>query len=211
MSCQGVGSSSSATNIASCPQPTAARASGGEASRELLPGPFAELGNNSDIGAKIAALIVNASREQKESARSAREHAEVAQRAADDKELEAMHDEATWKCAAGVIEGGATAVSGGIGVVTASAGGVAEKTWKGITTGIEGSGKGSGAVAGLVANRSAEDVKKWEQTSGREKRAVDDARDLDKDAKEMLNRALSYYKEYLTAKNDAQRATLLKA
>ena len=50
-----------------------------------------------------------------------------------------------------------------------------------------------------------------EQLAGRHKRAVDDARDQVRDAKDLVDRTLSFYKEYTTAKADAQRAAFIKA
>ena len=43
------------------------------------------------------------------------------------------------------------------------------------------------------------------------KRAQDDARDLEKDAKDLMNRVMSFYKEYVTSKEDATKAALHRA
>lgn len=181
-----------------------------DANEALLPGPFEALSGTNDIGAQLTTLIVKASREQKESARACRRSSEEAQRAADEKELQEMRDSADSKLAAGIVEGVATAAGGAIQIGTAS-------TEKGRAVGAGAAGvcQGAGKAGALWASSDAarHDVaaKGAGQEADRAKRSVEDARDLEKDAKALLDRALDYYKEYLSAKADTQRATLLRA
>jgi hypothetical protein len=172
------------------------------AAHDLLPGPLNELASSSDVGAQLAGLIVKSAYDQQEGARETRKMSECAQRDAEDRQLQAMRDEADSTLMSGLMEGGTQIAGGAMNLGGASAGASAA---------VEGMGKVDSAFAKHDANMSKEAATAQEQIAAREKRAVDDARDTDKDAKEMLNRALGYYKEYLTAKADTQRATLLKA
>ncbi len=209
MSCQGVGGTS---RVGTCDANGHEQGSRIAPSGELLPGPFAELASTQDIGAQIAALIVSVAREQKESARATRAVAERAQQAADENELACMKEQADAKLAAGMLEGGTKVVSGAIGIGSAGCSSkAAAAAWKGVAEGTAGAGKVLSTLKNHDADMAALAEKKWGQIAGREGRAVGDASDLEKDAKEMLDRALSYYKEYLTAKSDTQRATLLRA
>jgi hypothetical protein len=178
---------------------------------QLLPPPFASLAGSSDLGAQIAALLVCASREQKEAARQSRQAAEKAQCAAEERELDKMGEEADLKLASGIIQGTAQVAAGSMNAGSAWRGDETRQLWSGIAKSTEGDAKLKSAIVDHFAADSAQEAKAAAFEAGHAKTAVDDARDLDKDAKEMMSRALSYYKEYLTAKADTQRATLLKA
>jgi hypothetical protein len=204
MICGSVGGTSS---VGQCAVNEGSQRPGATHPEALLPQPFAELASNADIGAQIAALIVSVAREQKESARAARATAERAQATADKKELSAMEDQADAKLLAGLAEGGAKVAAGGIGIGSVGK----SKAWTGLAQVIEASGKVGSTFKNHDADMAGLEEKRWGQISTREGRAVGDASDLEKDAKEMLDRAISYYKEYLTAKSDTQRATLLRA
>lgn len=182
-----------------------------EAAPELLPSPLDQLSASSDIGAQIAGLLVCASREQKEAARQSRQAAEKAQCAAEERELEKMGDEADFKLASGIVQGTAQVAAGSTTAGSARANDTMNKVCAGVAKSVEGDAKIKSAIIDHFAADSAQAAKRAGFDAGHSKTAVDDARDLDKDAKEMMNRALGYYKEYLTAKADAQRATLLKA
>lgn len=210
MSCNAVSGTSRGTNV-DCAGSTPARQAEGAAPRTLLPDPFTELAHNGDVGAQIAALLVKTAQQQKEAARGAREAAEQAQRAADDEELSAMESQADCKLLAGVIEGAANIGGGAVGIGSAAGSPEARERGRGIASVAQGAGKIAGAVGAHHADMHGLDAKSAEQTSGRERRAAEDARDLGKDAADLLDRALGYYKEYMTAKSDVQRATLLRA
>jgi hypothetical protein len=181
--------------------------------RQLLPAPFATLAGSADVGAQITALLVCASREQRQEAREARQAAETAQLSAEKAELSKMQDEANLKLASGIVSGGAQVAAGAltIGSAASAAESSTARALGGWATGTEAVGKLGGTALDYGASGASSAAKAANQRAGHAKSAVEDARDLDKDAKEMLNRALGYYKEYLTAKADTQRATLLKA
>lgn len=204
MSCGAVNNSTAASSIANCNEGAPIQADSVGSREALLPLPFAELAGSGDLGAQIAALIVKAAREQKVAAHATRATAEKAQRAADDKELADMKEASDARFTAGLIAGGTQVASGALSMGGNSYGQAAGKM-------TEGAGKAVGSYYEKDAEMANVEAKKDQQASGRAKTAIDDARDMDKDAKEMLNRALSYYKEYLTAKSDTMRATLLRA
>lgn len=123
-----------------------------------------------------------------------------------------MGDEADLKLVSGILQGTAQVAAGSMTAGVAGTTSEAKKAmWSGMAKVVEGGGKLNSAVADHFAADAAQAAKRASFDAGHAKTAVDDARDLDKDAKEMMNRAIGYYKEYLTAKADTQRATLLKA
>lgn len=205
--------SSSTTGVAACNNDDDPNAPTEVQRRELLPAPFATLAGSADVGAQITALLVCASREQRQDAREARQAAENAQQSAEDAELSKMKDEANLKLASGVVQGTAQVAAGAL--TAGSAGSAAEsataRTYTSVAKATEGAGKIGSTVLDYGASGAASAGKAASQRAGHAKTAIEDARDLDKDAKELLNRALGYYKEYMTAKADTQRATLLKA
>jgi len=176
-----------------------------------LPGPLGELGNSADIGAQLASLVLTSAHQQKEVARESRRASEIAQREAENQELDAMRREAECKLTAGLFESGASVASGAMTVVGAGSEKVTETRLTGSAAIVKGLGTLDAALANHDAATAAEAGRAQSSVAAREKRAADDARDLGRDAKEQIDRALSYYKEYLTAKSDTQRATLLKA
>jgi hypothetical protein len=178
---------------------------------ELLPSPLDRLSASSDLGAQLAGLLVCASREQKEAARQSRQAAEKTQCAAEERELEKMGDEADFKLASGIVQGTAQVAAGSMTAGSVRSSDAAKQVFAGIGKSVEGDGKIKSAILDHFAADSAQGAKRAAFDAGHAKTAVDDARDLDKDAKEIMNRAIGYYKEYLTAKADTQRATLLKA
>lgn len=210
MNCGSVGGASRNQNDATDSRERCGTTSAHEA-RHLLPGPLNDLSSSSDVGAQLAGLIVKSAYDQKEGAREARQISERAQREAEDKQLAAMKEEATSNLIGGLMEAGTQIAGGAMAVAGAGCGDKAmETSLAGSAEMVKGMGKFDSVMAKHDADMAKQSATREEQTASREKRAVDDARDIDKDAKEMLNRALGYYKEYLTAKADTQRATLLK-
>jgi hypothetical protein len=189
----------------------AGQAEGAAPPEVLLPAPFEALATSNDIGAQLTALIVKTSHQQKAIARESRRSAEHAQRDAEDHQLDAMRDQADAKFAAGLLEGATKVGSGASGLGT-TGGSDACKAYGKASSSM---GDGMSEIAGALYKREADldgvDAKDAEQSADRAGRAAKDAREVETDAKEMLDRALGYYKEYLTAKSETQRATLLRA
>lgn len=210
MSCTPVGATSRTTNTA-CEAGDGSTNTQPPDTGDLLPGPMRELSSSNDVGAQLAGLILKSAYAQKEGAREAREMSERAQRSAEDQQLKDMKSEADSNLVAGLMESGTEIAGGAMNIGGAFSSEGTSKALGGSAEVVRGIGKVDSAFAKHDASMSKLSATAQEQTASREKRAVDDARDLDKEAKEMLNRALSYYKEYLTAKADTERAALLKA
>jgi len=187
---------------------TEAAASAQTEDANLLPEPMQALATSTDLGAQIAGLILLAGHEQRKSAKLSREAAEAAQKAAEERELKAMHEQATAKLAAGVV-GGVMEIQSAAALGSGVDGNrlVAEVKSKV----IDGFAKVDTALLNYVADGFGEDAKRAANGASHAKSAIDDARDQDKDARDTINKALDLYKEYLGAKADAQRAAFLKA
>jgi hypothetical protein len=173
-----------------------------------LPLPMQALATSGDIGAQVSALILEVGHDQKKAARVAREAAETAQRAAEEHELQAMHDQAAAKLASGVLAGTVEIASAAVGFTGINGDAQSAELKSKL---ISGFGKIETTVLDYGADRDGRMAKAAGNAASREKTAVDDARDAEKDAKQTIDKALDLYKEYQTAKADAQRAAFLKA
>lgn len=185
----------------------------------LLPEPStqATLGGG-DAGAQLALLVLESAREDKKLGRSMREMQERAQEAAEETQLRAMKEKADDTYCAGLFSGFGMVASGAVTAVGAGATGKATAANSAKLTAYDASAKladAGGKIGSTCYTASADDanqeVERQSQLAGRHKRAADDARDDVKEAKELVDRAVSFYKEYMTAKADATRAALVKA
>lgn len=202
----------------------------------LLPEPALSRRPCGDPGAELAMLVLEAAKEDKKIGRTIREHEELAQRASEDAQLDAMERKADASFTAGMIGGFTTAASAfaSFGAAAASCeastvdaknsnlarkGGptVAETArsvdlhWDGVTKSIEATGKIGSALAQRDADRADREVTKQAQIAGRHQRAGEEAREAVRDAKELVDRVIGFYKEYVAAKADAERAALMRA
>ena len=205
----------------------------------LLPDPMHSILASGDPGAELAMLVLATAKEDKKIGRSIRAAEERAQEAAEVKQLDRMREKADASFTAGLIGGLSTAGSGLVSVAGAGATANAsikdakaaneaiarlgenakapsmaasvESAWSGGAKVAEGLGKASAAYFQHEADDADIEATHQEQIAGRHKRAVDDARGQVDDAKELIDRAIGFYKEYVTAKSDAQRAAFLRA
>lgn len=79
------------------------------------------------------------------------------------------------------------------------------------STGLQGAGKITETAESFSAEHSGEAAKGDEMRADAAKRSAEAARDDIDDAKDVLKKAMDFYKEYTTAKNDAQKAAFLRA
>jgi len=200
----------------------------------LLPDPIHALLNSGDPGAEMAALVLQSAKEDKKIGRSIRDAEERAQQAAEAAQLAKMQEKADSAYMAGLASGFGTVASGLVSAVGASKVGEASKldadranaspniktpasatsvemVWGAYGKLTEGTGKLVATHFQGEADDADVEATHQEQLAGRHKRAVDDARDQVRDAKDLVDRTLSFYKEYTTAKADAQRAAFIKA
>jgi hypothetical protein len=184
----------------------------------LLPEPGAFDLPLGDPGAALALLIAESAHEDKDFARDLRESEEQSLRAAEDAQLEAMEQKASNAFWAGMIGGAATGVSGVSSIAAAGVGIHGGAHAREYQAGIEGFGKAveGGGKTGATAFQSQSDHENKaaaheEQIGGRHRRSIDDARDQAKSAKDLLDRAAGFYKEYVAAQTEARRAALFRA
>ncbi len=183
---------------------------------DMLPSPaMQELMAGGDAGAQIAAMMMMMSKQQRQSARETRRGAEKAEDAAQRHELDAMRSAADERLEGATKE----AILKGFGGACTMAAGAADAGGDKAGTGaLKGASEGSFGLAGYAraegdhaaAGRDVE-AKAEGNAASTAKREIDDARDAEKDAKDLMNRVMSFYKEYATAKEDASKAALHRA
>jgi hypothetical protein len=190
--------------------PTAAPAS-------LLPDPSSGALVGGDMGAEIAALAVKLGKSEQDlnaKAAEAQDQVEDAQEAA---QVQTMHDEAStlrdgaWESGMLQIGAGAcTAASGGI----AASGGTSD-FMKALPTMVKGVGEGLNGAATITGGLSKAAATDLEANATASKSIADAAgraggvdRDTQKNATQFVQAALDFYREYETAKAQAQAAAL---
>jgi hypothetical protein len=169
---------------------------------ELLPEPSSEALGGDDPGAALAKLVIDGATRDKRMMRALRAEAEAARRAAEKRQLEALRDKANAGFAAGVVSGGTMAASGALHVADSGDG-----TGK-ITEGL-------GSVGSACGRHAADSADAAATADGQEaahcKTASDDARDAARDASDLAGKAIAFYKEYVTAREETKRAALIRA
>jgi hypothetical protein len=170
----------------------------------LIPDPgghFWALSTGGDPGVEIAKLVLEAAHEDKKMSKEIRQLEERAQERAEDAQLKALEHEADAKLLSGVVSG-AGMVAGGA---------AAARGDEAMGKVLEGSGKLLSAFPEHDAGMTRVESTHQEQLAGRHKRASEDARDAANDASELVDRTIAFYKEYVTAKSDAQKAAICRA
>jgi hypothetical protein len=168
---------------------------------ELLPDPSSPALVGDDVGTQLAKIVLEAATRDRKMMRALRAEAESARCAAEKRQIEALRDKADAGFVAGVITGGTQVASGGMHAGGAGDGGK-------IT---EGNGSIASAAARHAADSADADATAEAHTADHFKAASEDARDAARDAGDLANKALAFYKEYVTAREDTKRAALLRA
>lgn len=183
---------------------------------DMMPSPaMQELMASGDAGAQIAAMMMMMSKTQRQSARETRRGAEKAEGAAQQNELEAMRNAADERLDGARNEAILKGFGGACTIASAGADANGDKAGTGA---LKGANEASFALAGYArASGDHEaagldvEAKAEANAASTAKREIDDARDAEKDAKDLMNRVMSFYKEYATAKEDASKAALHRA
>lgn len=183
---------------------------------EMLPHPgISELLSSSDTGSKIAAMMMMMSREQRDSARETRRMEERAETAAQCSELQAMRESADAKYDGAMAQAGLQIAGGAMSLCSSAADANnatgAKMTYDSLGTGTKAGSDFAKAYGEHKAAGHDIEAKAAANEASTAKRAQDDARDLEKDAKDLMNRVMSFYKEYVTSKEDATKAALHRA
>jgi hypothetical protein len=206
-----------ATAIIAAPAPSSGGATPAPVASDasLLPQPSEHTFIGGDIGAELAKLTIEMSREQRERAKSIRAAEERAQLAAENAQLSAMREKADNAFMAGMVSGYASFASGMANVAGGIQSGRGDAaSAKALGGGAEAMmGVGKVAEAGLrkAADLDATYATEEEQRAGRAKRRADDARDDVQDAEKLVDKALTFFKEYQSAQQDTQKAALFRA
>ncbi len=211
-----------------------------DAAPDILPG-VSQLACSGDPGAMLAALTMQSAHEQDETARAQRDEATKAEVTADNAEIQDMHDKADMQRAQGIVDGACDVADAGMemaqGAKTldatndriqaddpgttkaqaqslrrdAASSDAAATGWK---SGVEAmNGLKSilhGEFDAEITDKDA-DAKQQDISAQTFKQMADDAHDDEKDAKDLLNKALDFYKEYTDTKNQTTLAASHRA
>jgi len=183
-------------------------------SSPILPNPNTALALSGDPGAELAALMVEAGTQQRQTAQAARETQERTAEQEDDAEVSAMRQKANDIESAGWAEGLGMAFEGGMGIAGAAVGG-AGASQRPIGAGLNAGGKVGDAV-GLVAGGYAKadgatmdaDAAAHKAAADRARAAGDDLKDARKSGDDLVSAALDFYREYTGAKSSERAAAL---
>jgi hypothetical protein len=181
-----------------------------DAPSALLPTTTDELALTGDAGAMIAALLLKASHQARVSARETKKAAMEAQDAAEKSALDEKRAAAEQKLYGGLVAGGCTIASGGL-TIAGGCGAATDGIMNGAAKAAEGSGQSFSALAGFWAAKHENAASQAEHVAAQAKRHVESAADDEKDARDLMNKVLDFYKEYSQAKLDSQKAALLRA
>lgn len=154
-----------------------------------------------DLGATIAALIVKTAYAQKASQRDLRKVAEAAEKQADDHEIAALNSKADDMQNAGLYRGLGQIAGGAATAGSALGNGGGAK-------GIQALGETTQGAFSIVASNFDKDVvqddanaKVAGEAATQAKAAIQDTRDQTEDASKLLDKALEFYKEYTSTKD----------
>jgi len=191
---------------------------------DVMPG-IAPLVANGDPGAMLAALTTQNAHDQAEVARKQREQADDAQTNAEAAEVQDLHDKASLQRTQGIVDGALQIVGGalefGSGMEKASevtdtgAAKASDERWEtrlgaGATACKAGQSAVDGLFQGAITDKDA-DEKMHEASADTYKRIADDAQDDEKDAKDVMSKAIDFYKEYVEAKHQTTMAAIQRA
>jgi hypothetical protein len=153
-----------------------------------------------DMGAQVAALVVQSGLEENEIARTERQTEERVQDAAEQEQVELLRQKADDTEMASFVEGGTEIAAGCMG---------GQQTARGLAT--TGAGKIGGGVFKGLADRDEADAAAAEHAASHARRAVDDAIEAGKDARKLVGDAIDFYRGYENAAAQAQNAALRRA
>jgi hypothetical protein len=178
----------------------------------LIPDPLTALLCSGDPGAEIAALAVKTGETQQNTAQAARDADEQLEATEDGAEVDAMRKKADeirsagWADGVGMFAEGASAVAGAYAPTPQ-----ANAVWKGLGTGVHASlSVGSSYTKAAEADRDA-DSAAHKASADQARRAADDMHDAKKAGSDFVSAACDFYKEYTSAKDQANSAALHRA
>lgn len=198
--------STSAHAIPSSPDASPQAPIAGAPPAGVLPDPMVSLAASGDVAAMISALLLEAGKNSREVARQSRDAAIAAEDAAHARKIEHMENAATQQLVGGIASGGLQIYSA---LATATA--PSDSAGKVATALLGGYDKLATAYTSYAAKQEEKEQARAERALTQAKRGVEAAIDTDKDAKDLIRRAMGYYADYLRAKDDANKAALFRA
>jgi hypothetical protein len=174
----------------------------------LMPASATTLASSGDVGAMIAALLLESGAASRETAKLLKDAAAAAEDAAHARKLDEMSTAADRKLGAGLAVGIGEIGQGGLGFSGAA---TKDDRLGAASPGAKGLGDAAKAGFDYLASSNDEEVAKADRAMTQAKRNVESAGDIDKDAKDLLRRAMSHYADYVRAKDDASKAALFRA
>ena len=163
-----------------------------------------------DLGAQMAALVIQNAKSQRNAnhqIRDAQEHALAREEAA---EVQALHDKADDTRTAGWVSGGAGMLSGGCTIAGsfASQGSDARVRWEGSGKIVEGIGSGfTGMAKGAIADDETR-VEAHGNAAGFYERSLNATRDSLRESQDLLERVIDFYKAYQQGESDAVKTSV---
>jgi hypothetical protein len=163
-----------------------------------------------DLGAQMAALVIQNAKSQRDAnhqLRDAQEHALLREEAA---QIQAMHEKADDTRAAGWVKGGAGMLSGGftIGGSFGPAQSEVRTRWNGASQIVEGFGSGFGGMAeGAIADDETR-AKSHEHAAGFYERSLNATRESLRESQDLLERVIDFYKAYEQGQADATKTSV---
>jgi hypothetical protein len=167
-----------------------------------------------DMTAQLAALLLQSSLVDRKQNREMRREAEAVQRAAEDKEIAAMHAQAEHIRSAGQWEGAGMALSGAAQVGgsfcsnTPAGPSPAAMRWNAGSKAAEGLGRWQAGEANADAKLDEANAKHESQMAGHAKSAVDDAKDGINEANDLSKKILEFYKEMRGKQHETSMAAV---
>ena len=197
------------------------------------------LASSEDVGAAIAALVMQSQKELRKSARLGRDAAYTALEAAQREELAHMREAANDRFKGSLLQGGFQLASAGASFVGAAHSAKAEAaqnkinaaptqasaqtisgqevladkaaTWNGRAKGFEAAATLAPAIANFSKDREEEAAKAAANRADKMKRVAEDHSDDVKDADDSLKKCFEFLRDWLSAKDAARSAALHRA
>lgn len=183
--------------------------------------------SSGDPGAAIAALAIKAGRDQREVTRAQRDAEDKAEVAATDRQVASMHHKADMILAAGIAQGASEMASGAMTMGSAACQYRSDTEKLSNTTSAQQASASDAKAAGLYKGGSQlatatgslvsayfkseeakadADATEAEHEASRAKRATEDLHDDMGDAQKLVEKALDFYKEYKSTKDQTALA-----
>jgi hypothetical protein len=180
-----------------------------------LPSPAVDqltaLMNSGDIGAAIAAMVMQSKKELRQSARTSRDAAYAAQEAAQRQQLAHMRSSAEAKFTAGIVSGGATVLSAASSFTGSVTDGKVAAAFTNGSKAIDGTAKMWSSQHELASSLQDQRAKASGMAAETAERVAESHSDDVKDADESLKKCLEFLKEWLSAKDAARSAAVHRA